>query len=92
VARLDSYNKVKQRVMGLTSTQQIHVGNRLLAEGADIGVITSVSPSCDGQSWFALGYVRGEHAHPNAPLEAIDADERVSVTQHQLPMKDPSCR
>lgn len=92
VARLDSYNKVKQRIMGLTSTQQVRVGDRLLADGVDIGVVTSVSPSCDGRSWFALGYVRGEHAHPNAPLEAVGADAHASVTQHQLPMEDPSCR
>ena len=92
VARLDSYNKVKQRVMGLTSTQQVSVGARLLVDGADIGVVTSVTPSCSGASWYALGYVRGEHAHPNAPLQAQEGDVLVSVTQHQLPMEDPSCR
>ena len=92
VARLDSYNKVKQRVMGLTAEQELLTGSRLYAEDADIGVITSVTRSCDGASWFALGYVRGEHAHPNAPLTARVGDVVVSVTQHLLPMEDLSCR
>lgn len=92
VARLDSYNKVKQRVMGLTAEQELVTGSRLYAEDAEIGVITSVTRSCSGLSWFALGYVRGEHAHPNAPLTARVGDAVVSVTQHLLPMEDPSCR
>lgn len=92
VARLDSYNKVKQRVMGLTSTQEILIGNRLFADEADIGVVTSVTPSCDGTTWFALGYVRGEHAHPNAPLTARDGEVVIDVTQHLLPMEDTSCQ
>lgn len=92
VARLDSYNKVKQRIMGLTSVAHIEVGARLLSNGTDVGVVTSCVSSFDGQSWLALGYVRGEHAHPNAPLEATMGDVRVAITQHQLPMDDASCR
>ncbi|MBM4178703.1 MAG: hypothetical protein FJ211_05165 [Ignavibacteria bacterium] len=92
VARLDSYNKVKQRVMGLASAERLHVGMRLYAEATDVGVITSVTASADGSHWFALGYVRGEHAHPNAPLTAGLEGTRVGITQHQLPMDDPTCQ
>jgi folate-binding protein YgfZ len=92
IARLDSYNKVKQRVMGLACSQKLTPGDRLFAESSDIGVVTSVTPSCDGTSWLALGYVRGEHAHVDAPLVAQTTAGAVAVTQHLLPMEDPSCR
>ena len=92
VARLDSYNKVKQRVMGLTSDSPMHTGDKLLVDEQIIGVVTSVTPSSDCSSWFALGYVRGEHAHPDAPLQIMRDDILISVTQHLLPMEDTLCR
>jgi folate-binding protein YgfZ len=62
IARLDSYNKVKQRLMGFKSPLSIPVGCELVAEGNVIGEITSsaVSPMFGN---IALGYIRTDFAN-----------------------------
>lgn len=91
VARLDSYNKVKQRIMGLHSQAALAEGDEVMADGAVIGRVTSVVPSCDGHARFALAYVRGEHAHPDTTLAIRGASGDVTAVQSLLPMQDPSC-
>ncbi|HRK58550.1 MAG TPA: glycine cleavage T C-terminal barrel domain-containing protein [Candidatus Kapabacteria bacterium] len=62
IARLDSYNKVKQRIVGIVSSFLIQEGDTITSDGQNIGTITSVFFDEDEQRWFALAYVRTEHA------------------------------
>lgn len=92
VARLDSYNKVKQRIMGIVSSDAIEIGDTVIAEDAVIGVVTSSVRTCDGTSTLALAYVRGEHAHPNTPISIKTSAGTVIAEQMLAPLKDPSCQ
>lgn len=92
VARLDTYNKVKQRVMGLISQKHLSVGDVIMAVDTPIGKVTSTTQSFDGQTTFALGYVRGEHANPHTRLSVVHEGNIVDVEQMIPPMKDVSCQ
>ena len=92
VARLDSYNKVKQRIMGLLSQQPLSPQDVITADGTTVGVVTSVVQSCDGSTWFALGYVRGEHAHPGTPITVVHDSASVTAELALPPMTDASCQ
>ena len=70
VTRLDTYKKVQKRLVGLkwTAGSRPASGARLLAEGRQVGVVTSATrPAADGGG-IALGYVRTAHARPGAAL------------------------
>lgn len=92
IARLDSYNKVKQRIMGIVAAQEVHEGDVLQIDSSPVGVITSVTRSCDGASWLALGYVRGEHAVTNSPIGVRSGDVAFEATQYLPPLQDASCQ
>lgn len=92
IARLDSYNKVKQRVMGLQSPSPLHVGDAVLADSAIVGAITSVTASFDGSLYFGLGYVRGEHAHPATPVVIDHVGSQSQAMLVLPPMSDDTCR
>ncbi|MBC8125151.1 MAG: hypothetical protein H7X70_05410 [Candidatus Kapabacteria bacterium] len=92
VARLDSYNKVKQRLMGITSQELIAQGNEVVANDVVIGIVTSAVPSCDGASTLALAYVRGEHAHPNTTISIRTETTVINVEQSITPLTDSSCQ
>ncbi len=62
IARLDSYNKVKQRIVGIVCSFPIHEGDAINAEAHNIGNITSVFFDENEQKWFALAYIRTEYA------------------------------
>ncbi len=92
VARLDSYNKVKQRIMGLIAPSELNPGDAIIADGNAVGVITSSVAGFDSSQWFALGYVRGEFAHPGTSI-GIEHSGKVMTADLVLPpMTDPSCR
>lgn len=91
VARLDSYNKVKQRIMGLIAPSEVAPGDSIIADGSNVGLITSAVAGFDASQWFALGYVRGEFAHPGTSI-GIEHSGTVMTAQLVLPpMNDPSC-
>ncbi|MBU3679812.1 MAG: hypothetical protein FGM32_09440 [Candidatus Kapabacteria bacterium] len=92
VARLDSYNKVKQRIMGLVSQRPVAELDAITADGNPIGVVTSVVKSCDDSIWFALAYVRGEHAHPGSAITVIHDGIAITAELVLPPMIDPSCQ
>jgi len=91
VARLDSYNKVKQRVMGVVSDAPLSVGAVVVADDVPIGVVTSVATSCDGATTYALAYVRGVHANPDTPIFIRQGDLTIVAGQVLPPMQDVSC-
>ncbi len=68
IARLDSYNKVKQRILGFASDEELHVGDTVVVDEAVVGTLTTVTKGRDTTKWYALGYIRGEHAHSGAAV------------------------
>lgn len=56
IARLNTYNGVKQRLWGLELTQPVEPQTKITLEGKKIGTITSYTDTPNG--YFALGYVR----------------------------------
>lgn len=88
IARLDSYNKVKQRVVGLCG-KGLRQGAKLLADGTAIGTVTTVTEAFSSDDLLALGYVRNEFAVDGMMLE-IDVDGSIggSARVTTLPMKD----
>lgn len=87
VARLDSYNKVKQRIMGIRSSHEIGEGDEIVVDGVVIGKMTSVVASLTGDEWCGLGYVRGEHANAGTRLKVRHTGEEVDAVQQLLPME-----
>lgn len=85
IARLDSYNKVTKRVMGLTSPTRLEQGSTLLVDGAVVGTVTSIAPE-DHAPFHALTMIRMEHAHPESELDVQTSTSTVRATLHLLPM------
>lgn len=92
IARLDSYNKVKQRIMALVSTQQIHEGDVVLRDATPVGVVTTVTKACDGASFIALAYVRGEHAVSESSIHIASDGTEIEAMQYLPPYLDSSCQ
>jgi len=95
IARLDSYNKVKQRILGFVSDTELHVGDVIApinddasASNTAIGALTTVTRGRNSKSWYALGYIRGEHAHPGTSVEIRTANETGRAVVQLLPMVD----
>lgn len=88
IARLDSYNKVKQRVVGLRG-KGLQQGAKLLADGTAIGTVTTVTEAFTSDDLLALGYVRNEFAVDGMMLD-IDHEGSIvgTVRVTALPMKD----
>ncbi len=86
IARLDSYNKVKQRIMGFTSATEIPVGGEIKVDNNVVGKITSsvLSPEF---GWIALGYIRGEHTHPQSVVSVESGDDAVEAVIVGLPFE-----
>jgi folate-binding protein YgfZ len=73
IARLDSYNKVKQRLFGIQSSDELQVGDKIVIENSEVGIITSTL-KLPTETTIGLCYVRGEYAHDNTTTE-VRADE-----------------
>lgn len=86
IARIDSYNKVKQRIMGFTSASQLPIGVEIKVDGNAVGKITSsvLSPEF---GWIALGYIRGEHAHVQSVVSVESGDGGVEAVIVGLPFE-----
>ena len=88
VARLDTYNKVKQRIMGIISDATIAPGDVIVIEGADVGRVTSVVHGMTSAKRYALGYVRHEHALADTLVTLRTAHGDVAGTLAALPMRE----
>lgn len=88
VARLDTYNKVKQRIVGIVAPAAIAPADVVLIEGQDVGRITSVVPGIHTASWYALGYVRHEHALADTSITVRTGDGEVMALIVDLPMQE----
>jgi len=86
IARLDTYDKVKQHLVGLhLETGELPApGTTLHAEGREVGTLTSRTHSPSLGS-IALAYVRRAHADPGTVLNLGEREARVE----SLPFSRP---
>lgn len=78
VARLDTYRKVKQHLVGLRLADGVVPGARVEAAGRAVGVVTSAASSARLGS-LALAYVRTAHCRPGTPLSVEATAAEVSA-------------
>jgi len=88
VARLDSYNKVKQRVMALVGPGELSKGDEVVADEAVVGAVTSVVRSIDDTRTIALAYIRGEHANEGTSIGVRHNGEVVTMSIQLPPVED----
>lgn len=88
IARLDSYNKVKQRIMGVEGGVDLHQGDTIICDGSPVGIVTSVTPGLSPQRRYGLAYVRREVAIPDTPVECHGEERRSDAVLRQLPMQE----
>ncbi|HBY98693.1 MAG: hypothetical protein M5U01_05905 [Ardenticatenaceae bacterium] len=67
IARLDTYQKIKQRLMGVRLEALVEPGASVRADGEEVGTLTSVSLTENGP--FGLAYVRTRAALPGQIVE-----------------------
>jgi tRNA-modifying protein YgfZ len=89
IARLDTYNKVKVRLVGFTSSNAIPAESTFWDEAdgkrTAIGSVTSSAYSPDLQMHIALGYIRSQFANPGASVEATFGETVQQVHIVKLP-------
>lgn len=91
IARLDSYDKVKNRLVGLRV--QAEEGGEIApelpvrssADGDTVGRITSIAHS-PGIGTIALALLRATHATPDTPVEIVDPDSGDVVARGLISM------
>jgi folate-binding protein YgfZ len=84
IARLDTYDKVKQRLVGLRLSAPVTAGAPVLHDGRDVGGVTSVADS-PALGAIALAYVRNVAVAPGTTVEVGDAG--VTATVSDLPFR-----
>lgn len=78
VARLDTYRKVKQHLVGLRPDREIRSGAQVEARGRPAGLVTS-SVSSPRLGPLALAYVRTPHCRPGTLLFVDSTEAAVSA-------------
>ncbi len=89
VARLDTYKKVQKELVGLRwdADTAPPPGARLLLDGKQIGVVTSVVRSPRQMKAIGLGYVRKAHAKPGTVLSVELGDGLAAAEVVALPSR-----
>ena len=87
VARLNTYEKVQRRLVGLSwdSDDVASPGDGLYKEGKKVGAITSAVRSPRLGKGIGLGYVRKAHAQPGVRLTMDAAGDEVTACVEALP-------
>lgn len=85
IARLEHYEKVRRRLMGLYLEEELPAeGARLEGEGREIGWLTS---SVRSPRWgpIGLGYVLREYAEPGRPVSVRSGERTIPARLAMLP-------
>lgn len=85
VARLDSYNKVKQHLVGFVADQPIPPGAEFHDETRSTGRITRSTFSPELQKYIAIGYIRTAYANPGTRVTATYNDREHPLDIVKLP-------
>lgn len=75
IARLESYNKVKQHIVGLKSKKSFNENDEIHIDGKVVGKVTSVVQLLGQELTFGLGYVRND---------ALSSDETAVIRDCQV--------
>jgi folate-binding protein YgfZ len=67
IARLDTYQKIKQRLMAVHLDEIVEVGTGLVVDGDEVGTLTSVTPTEAGA--LGLAFVRNKAATVGQPVQ-----------------------
>ncbi len=88
IARLDTYQKVQKNFVSLRfpSGAECGVGSKLMANGQQVGLVTSVVHQTDGSGAVGLGYVRPELAEPGTKVSLEGDDAHAEVTARLEPL------
>lgn len=89
IARLDTYNKVKMRLVGFVANEEIPQNAQFFEDSTAtptvIGTITSSSYSPELTKYLALGYIRSQFANPGTSVFATTATQNISTEIVKLP-------
>lgn len=88
IARLDSYNKVKQRLMGFEGSSELLNGGTIIVNEVAVGTLTTVVPSHRPGRALAIGYIRNEHAHEGSKVIIRSQTGDYEATVRRLPQQD----
>ncbi len=86
IARLDSYNKVKVRLVGLRSNTAMSAGAVINVDGLAQGTVCSTTIS-DLHGPIALGYIRTDFARTDQQIELVNAETSIAATVQELPFQ-----
>lgn len=75
IARLDTYQKLKQQLWGLRLSAPVQPGTPVLVENKEIGTVTSTAETPDGL--FALAYLRTKGGEAGVTAQVGDATATV---------------
>lgn len=85
IARLDSYNKVQKRLMGIISDSYISENSILTINSKEIGIVTSTHQVNGGT--IGLAYIRSEYAFSDSTVYAESDGSSQLCTLLNLPMR-----
>lgn len=87
IARLDSYNKVKFRLVGLSSEAEIPTGAIVYTENNEVGTVTSAVYAPLRNLYLALAYLRGAFINPGVSVEVRYNEITIQAEIHLLPFE-----
>ncbi|MGB0564337.1 MAG: YgfZ/GcvT domain-containing protein [Spirulinaceae cyanobacterium] len=89
IARLNTYQGVKQRLWGLRLPEEVAIGTPLMLADKTVGTITSISPGPAVEGMIAaLGYLKTKAGGPGLTVQAGDVAVQVcalSFIGHEYP-------
>lgn len=80
IARIDSMGHVNQELRKVTLTSAISPGSHLIADGKEVGTLTSISSFPVVSDWFGIALIRRGFLAPGTELTAGDS-AKVTVIQ-----------
>ena len=90
ITRLDTYNKVKKNLVGLSgiNSEPPDEGTFILSDDKKVGQITSATKSPQDHIWIGLGYVRKQYSEPGTSLAMVNKDgDTAKILIEPLPFK-----
>jgi folate-binding protein YgfZ len=89
IARLDTYDKVQKKLVGIKFSNQLELNNGQFVfedNGIEIGKVTSFVVSPKLKSTIGLAYIRNTHSTPGTQLSLKLSDNRIIKAEvHPLP-------
>ena len=90
ITRLDTYNKVKKNLVGLSgmNSEPPDEGTFIFSDDKKVGQITSATKSTQAHIWIGLGYVRKQYSELGTSLTMVDTDgDTAKILIEPLPFK-----